>query len=90
MKIAFSANDYLEIAYAWDYLSVNPTGHIHQIETSLIELLQHADLEIRQVAANYANGFNEQGLLSLKCLEEIIAIIGKDPEIAYYNEMYFE
>ena len=90
MKIAFLANDGMEIAYAWDYLSVNPTGHAELIETSLVELLRHSDLEIKQLAANSAYEFNEQGLLSTKCIDEIVAVIAKDPEIAYYNEMFFE
>lgn len=89
MKNVFLANDEMEITYAWDYLQTNPAGYAEFIETSLVELLQHSNLEIRQVTANYANRFHEQGLLSSKCLEEIIVVIGKDPEISYYNEMFF-
>ena len=77
------------VLHAWDYLRVNPAGHSHLIEKILIELLQNVELEIRQVAGNYANGFNEQGLLTAKCIQKIISMIAKDPEIAYDNEMFF-
>nr|WP_233254294.1 SMI1/KNR4 family protein [Salipaludibacillus keqinensis] len=85
----FSANNELEIAYALDYLSSNATEQKQFIEQSLIKLLQHSKLEIRETAANYAYHFYENGILSTKCVESIVKILRNDHEIEYFAHMYF-
>lgn len=85
----FSANNELEIAYALDYLSSNATEQKQFIEQSLIKLLQHSKLEIRETAANYAYHFYENGILSTSCVESIVKIIRNDNEIEYFADMYF-
>ncbi len=85
----FSANNELEIAYALDYLSLNATDQKQFIEQSLIKLLQHSKLEIRETAANYAYHFYENGILSTKCVESIVEILRNDNEIKYFADMYF-
>ena len=87
---AFLANDELEIAYALDYLILNATDHKGFIEKSLMKLLQHSKLEVRETAANYAFHFFETGILSSKGIEYIVKIIRQDKQIEYFANMYFE
>ncbi|PYZ97014.1 hypothetical protein CR205_13160 [Alteribacter lacisalsi] len=89
LNAAFSADDELEIAYAFDYLLVNPTEHKQFIEQSLMKLLLHSKLEIRETAANYAFHFYEEGILSEKCVESIVKMLRQDDEIAYFADMFF-
>lgn len=86
---AFSNHNEQEITLALEYLYENTKANEHFIEQKLIVLLQNPILEIKQVAANYANYFNEKGVLSSKGVEEMVSIIRKDNEIEYYADMYF-
>ncbi|GAE26667.1 hypothetical protein JCM9140_2752 [Halalkalibacter wakoensis JCM 9140] len=90
MKNAFADNDELEVGYALDYLYINPTKYKLFIEQSLIKLLHHPKLEIKQTAANYAFHFNENGILSSACVKNIVSILRKDVEIEDYADMYFK
>lgn len=65
MTTALASNDELEVCHALDYLYANPTGHAAFIEQQLVTLLQHANLEMKQIAANYAYHFHEKGVLFL-------------------------
>ncbi len=85
----FSDDNELEIAYALDYLSSNATEQKQFIEQSLIKLLQHSKLAIRETATNYAYHFYENGILSTNCVESIVKIIRDDNEIEYFADMYF-
>ncbi|MDQ0232616.1 hypothetical protein J2S19_003938 [Metabacillus malikii] len=85
----FSANNEFEIAYALDYLSSNDSEQKQLIEQSLIKLLQHSKLEVRETAANYAYHFYENGILSTSCVESIVKFIRNDNEIEYFADMYF-
>lgn len=89
IKTALSSNDEQNIIVAFNYLVTNPNEHVQLIEENLITLLQNSNLEIKQLVANLANHFNEEGLLSSKCIEDIILILRKDKEIEYYADMFF-
>lgn len=67
----------------------NSTQHTLFIEQSLIMLLQSSNLEMKQLAANYAYHFNEEEILSTNCVDEILALLRKDSEIDYYADMFF-
>lgn len=86
---AFSTSKEQEITLALDYLFENTKGNEHFIEQKLIALLQNPILDIKQLAANYANHFHEVGILSSNGVEEMVSIIRKDNEIEYYADMYF-
>lgn len=89
MTTALASNDELEVCHALDYLYANPTGHAAFIEQQLVTLLQHANLEMKQIAANYAYHFHEKGVLSPPCVEKIVSIMRNDDEIEYYADMFF-
>lgn len=89
LEIALLSTNYQEIGLALDYLSENTKGNEHFIEQKLIALLQSPVLDIKQLAANYADYFNEIGVLSTKVVDELVSIIRKDNEIEYYADMYF-
>lgn len=89
LEIAFLSTNFQEIGLALDYLFENTEGNEHFIEQKLIDLLQSPVLDIKQLAANYADYFNEIGILSTKVVDELVSIIRKDNEISYYADMYF-
>lgn len=74
---------------ALDYLCINMKGNEGFIEQKLINLLQSSVLEIKEIAANYANHFNEMGIISSEGIENMISIIRDNKEIEYYVEMFF-
>lgn len=89
LKLALSTNNEQEIILALNYLYKNQKDNEHFIEQNLIILLQHSDLGIKQLVANFANHFNRYGILSSKGVEDIVSIIRNDIEIEYYADMYF-
>lgn len=89
LDTALSTTNEQEITLAMNYLYENTNGNEHFIEQKLIILLQNPVLEIKQLAANFANHFNEIRILSSKGVEEMVSIIRKDNEIEYYADMYF-
>jgi len=89
LKTALSTNNEQEVILALNYLYENPKGNEQYIEQSMIVLLQSPILELKELAANYANHFNETGILSSKGVKEIVSIIKSDKEIEYYVEMFF-
>ncbi|USK32562.1 SMI1/KNR4 family protein [Bacillus sp. F19] len=89
IKSAFASEDEFEICYALDNLSLFPDYRQHILEKALPALLQNEKLAIKENAANYAHHFNENGQLSPKCVKNIVMIILKDTEIAYYADMFF-
>ncbi len=89
LKTVLSTNNEQEIIPALNYLYENSKGNEIFIEQSMIILLQSPDLEIKQLAANFTNHFNEVGILSSKGIKEIVSIIKSDNEIEYYVDMYF-
>jgi hypothetical protein len=89
LKIALSTSNEQEVIPALNYLYENPQGNEQFIEQSMIVLLQSPNLEIKELAANYANHFNESGILSSKGINEIVSIIRGDKEIEYYADMFF-
>jgi hypothetical protein len=89
LKIALSTRNEQEVIPALNYLYENPKGNEQFIEQSMIVLLQSSILEIKQLAANYANHFNETGILSSKGVKEIVSIIRSDNEIEFYADMFF-
>ncbi|MFD1030790.1 SMI1/KNR4 family protein [Metaplanococcus flavidus] len=89
LKSALSTTNQREIIPALNYLSENRKGNETFIEQSMIELLQSPVLEIKEVAANYANEFYKRGVFSSEGVKEMISIIKRDNEIAYYVEMFF-
>lgn len=89
LKTAFATNNVQEVIPALDYLYFYPKGNERFIEESMIILLQTPILEIKQLAATYANEFSEKGVLSSMALKEIVFIIRNDSEIDYYADMYF-
>lgn len=90
MDEAFAAHDELEIGHALDYLLLQATKDKEYIEQSFIKLLQHPKLEVKETAANYANHFFQEGILSEKFVKRIVEIIRNDNEIEYYADMFFE
>jgi hypothetical protein len=88
LKIALSTSNDQEVIPALNYLFENPQGNEQFIEQSMIVLLQNPNLEIKELAANYANHFNESGILSSKGVNEIVSIIRSDKEIEYYADMF--
>lgn len=86
---ALSTDNEQQIILAMDYLCQNTKENEHIIEQKLIVLLQSPVLEIKQIAATYADHFNKTEILSPKGVEEMISIIRKDNEIEYYADMYF-
>lgn len=90
LKTALSTNNEQEVISALNYLHENPIGNEQFIEQSLIALLQNSQLEIKQLAANYANHFNETCIISPQGVKEIVSIIRSDREIEYYAEMFFK
>lgn len=86
---ALSTNNEQEVIRALNFLYENTKEKEYFIEQKLIVLLQNPILEIKQLAANFANHFNEVGILSSKGVEEMVSIIRKDKEIEYYADMYF-
>lgn len=89
LNTALSTTNEQEIILAMNYLYEKTNGNEHFIEQKLIVLLQNPILEIKQLAANFANHFNEIGILSSKGIDEMVSIIRKDKEIEYYADMYF-
>ena len=89
LKSALLTRNQIEIIPALNHLFENRKGNELFIEQSMIELLQSPVLEIKEVAANYANEFNKRGILSSNGVEKIISIIKNDNEIDYYVEMFF-
>lgn len=89
LDTALSTTNEQEITLAMNYLYENTKGNEHFIEQKLIVLLQNPVLEIKQLAANFANHFNEIGILSSNGIKEIVSIIRNDDEIEYYADMYF-
>lgn len=89
LKTVLSTNNEQEIIPALNYLYENPKGNEIFIEQSMIILLQSPILEIKELAANFTNHFNETGILSSKGIKEIVSIIKSDNEIEYYVDMYF-
>jgi hypothetical protein len=89
LKMAFSTSNEQEVIPALNYLYENSLGNEQFIEQSMIVLLQNHNLQIKELAANYANHFNESGLLSSKGVNEIVSIIRSDKEIEYYADMFF-
>lgn len=89
LDTALSTSNEQEITLALNYLYENTKGNEYFIEQKLIVLLQNPVLDIKQLAANFANHFNEIGILSSKGVEEMVSIIRKDNEIEYYADMYF-
>lgn len=89
LDIALSTTNEQEITLALNYLYENTKGNEDFIEQKLIVLLQNPMLEIKQLAVNFANHFNETGILSSNGVEEMVTIIRKDSEIEYYADMYF-
>lgn len=87
---ALSTSNEQEVIRALNFLYENTKENEYFIEQKLIVLLQNPILEIKQLAANYANHFNEVGILSSKGVEEMVSIIRKDKEIEYYADMYFD
>lgn len=90
LKTAFSTSNEQEVISALNYLYENPIGNEHFIEQNLIVLLQNSKLEIKQLAANYANHFNETCIFSPEGVKEIVSIIRSDREIEYYADMFFK
>ncbi|WP_416144586.1 hypothetical protein [Planococcus koreensis] len=89
LKSALSTTNQREIIPALNYLFENRKGNETFIEQSMIDLFQSPVLEIKEVAANFANEFYKRGIFSSEGVEEIISIIKRDNEIAYYVEMFF-
>lgn len=89
LKAALHAVDEQEVSLALEFLYDNPTGHEMLIEESLIHLLKSDVLEIKQLTANFAHHFHELEVLSREAVNEIIAVMKRDEEIAYYVEMFF-
>ena len=86
---ALSTNNEQEVIRALNFLYENTKENEYFIEQKLIVLLQNPILEIKLLAAIFANHFNEIGILSSKEVEEMVSIIRKDKEIEYYADMYF-
>lgn len=89
IESALSTYDIPQVMLALDYLCINMKGNEGFIEQKLINLLQSSVLEIKEIAANYANHFNEMGIISSEGIENMISIIRDDKEIEYYVEMFF-
>lgn len=89
IQVAFASEDEFEICYALDNLYLYPDNRQHILEKALPALLQNEKLAIKENAANYAHHFNENGQLSRQCIKNIVMIILKDTEIAYYADMFF-
>ena len=89
VEVALSSNNEQEVILALNYLYENTKGNEYFIEQQLIKLLQSPILEFKQLAANFANHFNETGVISPEGVEKMVSIILKDKEIEYYAEMYF-
>lgn len=89
LKSALSTTNQREVFSALNYLAENRKGNETFIEQSMIDLLQSPVLEIKEAAANFANEFYKRGVFSSEGVEEMISIIKRDNEIAYYVEMFF-
>lgn len=89
LKIALSTSNEQDVIPALNYLYENPQGNEQFIEQSMIVLLQNHNLVIKELAANFANHFNESGILSSKGVNEIVSIIRSDKEIEYFSDMFF-
>lgn len=89
LEAAFSANNEQDVTQAMNYLFENTKGNEQFIEQKLLTLLQSPSLEIKQLAANFANHFHEMGILSSNVLHEIISTIRNDEEIEYFADMFF-
>lgn len=89
LRTAIASGNEQSITEALNHLYQEPEGKQLIIEESLLKLLRGRDLEIRQLAANFAGYFHEDGHLSGAALEKITTLLNSDPETAYYVDMYF-
>lgn len=89
VALAISSDNEQEVTLALNYFYDHTQGNERFIEQQLMKLLKSPILEYKQIAANFANHFNEIGVLSPEGVEELISIIRNDEEIEYYVEMYF-
>jgi hypothetical protein len=89
LKTALSSLNEQEVIPAINYLFENPQGHEQFIESSIINLLESPILEIKEMAANYANHFHENSIFSSNGIKKMVSIIRRDNEIEYYADMFF-
>ncbi|MFF2288694.1 SMI1/KNR4 family protein [Peribacillus butanolivorans] len=93
IKKFFASNDDHYIAHAFDHarehMKLEPNKYDAWVEKQFITLLHHPCLEVKEITANYAHAFKEEGYLSECTIYQIIDILWEDEEIAYYAEMFF-
>ncbi|OZS77799.1 hypothetical protein CF394_08575 [Tetzosporium hominis] len=89
LEAALSTNNDQDVIQAMNYLFENTMGNEQFIEQKLLALLQRPSLEIKQLAANFANHFNEMGIISSSVLSDMVTIIRNDEEIEYFADMFF-
>lgn len=89
VEAAFKSDSEQDIILAFDYLVENADEHANLMEETLLNLLQHPSLEIKQMAANMAHHFNEEGLVSSAYIIKIKKVLQQDESISYYDEMFF-
>lgn len=89
LEAALSTNKEQDVIQAMNYLFENTKGNEQFIEQKLLALLNSPSLETKQLAANFANHFNEKGIISSSVLNKMVTIIRNDEEIEYFVDMFF-
>lgn len=89
LEAGLSTNNEQDVIQAMNYLFENTMGNEQFIEQKLLALLQSPSLETKQLAANFANHFNEMGIISSSVLSDMVTIIRNDEEIEYFADMFF-
>ncbi|MFF5995630.1 SMI1/KNR4 family protein [Lysinibacillus sp. KU-BSD001] len=89
VEAALASNQEQQIILGLNYLHENTRGNEQLIENKIITLLQHHNIEIKQLAANFGLHFYDSGIFSPKGVEKMVSIIRQDEEIAYYAENRF-
>lgn len=89
LEAALSTNNEQDVIQAMKYLFENTKGNEQFIGQKILTLLKSPSLEIKQLAANFANHFNEMGIISSSVLSDMVTIIRNDEEIEYFADMFF-